>query len=261
MHDFTGESLVPALSADNRVVTLSTGAGRRRTGGAGRRPHWACPGNDVHPRRRVGVEDWSGEYRQVGVRETHPAGCASSTSRTERVENLIDSTADVQAVAWFEDNRRIAAIVFHDGTGVLVTMNADGTGMRKMPLATQPSRTREPLRPAGREPPRVAGRTVCRLSRRAWWRTWWPFTGTGRPLHGQSANAHACSEDIPTVLASRLEDRPLHADDGGRADRSAVAQRARRVTRRNRQVRSRLPQVAVSEGDLADGRELRKQLQ
>jgi Tol biopolymer transport system component len=140
VHEFAGESVAPALSADNRVVTLS--------------PEAVSGGHTVSIRELTGrglatmsipagvsVDDLSGEYRLVGVRETHPRGLRIINIADGKSRVLIDSTADVQAVAWFADNRRIAAIVFYDATGMLVTVNADGSGMRKTPLATQPARS------------------------------------------------------------------------------------------------------------------------
>ena len=139
VHDFTGESLVPALSVDNRAITLSL---EPASGGQ------AVRAGDLTGRALatmsvpagVSVEDWSGEYRQVGVRETHHRGLRIINVADGKSRDLIDSTADVDAMAWFEDNRRIAAIVFYDRTGMLVTLNADGTAVRNIPLASQPSR-------------------------------------------------------------------------------------------------------------------------
>ena len=44
----------------------------------------------------VSVEDWSGEYRQVGVRETHPRALRIINVADGKSRELIDSTADVQ---------------------------------------------------------------------------------------------------------------------------------------------------------------------
>ncbi len=52
--DVTRGNTARALSADNRVVMLPGGGGRRRAGCADRRPHRARPGNAVHPHRRGG---------------------------------------------------------------------------------------------------------------------------------------------------------------------------------------------------------------
>ena len=135
VHEFTGERLPPALSADNRVVTfLSDGlAEPARISDLNGRPlaTLSLPTN-------VRVADWSGQYRLAGVRETHPRGLRVINIADGKSRDLIDSTADVQAATWFEDSRRIAAIVVYGETGVLVTMNADGTGMRRISLASQP---------------------------------------------------------------------------------------------------------------------------
>ncbi len=149
VHDFTGETRALALSADNRVVTLSQEAvGGEQAVRIGDLTGRALATLSIPANIRVGDwswnwsgENWSGEYRLAGVRETHPRGLRIINVADGKGRDLIDSTADVQAVAWFEDSRRIAAIVFYDGAGVLVTMNADGTGIRKMPLASQPLRT------------------------------------------------------------------------------------------------------------------------
>lgn len=139
MHDFAGENSSPALSPDNRAVMLSPTAASAeqamRVGDLGGR---ALATLSIPP--GVEVKDWSGEYRLAGVRVTTPRRLRIVNVSDGKSRELIDSTADVQAVAWFEDSRRIAAIAFYDGVGVLVTMNADGTSMRRIPLAAQPFR-------------------------------------------------------------------------------------------------------------------------
>lgn len=140
VHGFTGASGAPAVSADNRVVTQAAvvaGVQAVRIGDLNGR---ALAMLSIPAGVRVG--DWSdGAYRQVGVREAHPRGLRIINVADGKARELIDSTADVQAVAWFENGRRFAAIAFYDLTGVLVTMNADGTDMRKIPLASQPNRS------------------------------------------------------------------------------------------------------------------------
>jgi Tol biopolymer transport system component len=60
-----------------------------------------------------------------------------------RSRDLIDTTADVQAAEWFNDSHRIAAIAMYGATASLVTMNADGSGMRKLTLTARPVRRGE----------------------------------------------------------------------------------------------------------------------
>ena len=139
VHDFTAESIVPGLSADNRTVTfLPDGGGEqaiRISDLTGRSLGTVAIANNVR------VRDWSGQYRLAAVREINPRGLRIINIANGKSRDLIDSTADVQAAAWFADSRRVAAIVFYNDTGVLVTMNADGSGMRKMALASQPYRS------------------------------------------------------------------------------------------------------------------------
>jgi Tol biopolymer transport system component len=139
--EFVGEGNWPVMSADNRVVILPGS-----TVGVERTTRIADPAGRVlgtlSTPPGVGIADGgANEYRQLGVREAYPRSLRVVNVATGKTKELIDSAADVQAVTWFQDSRRFAAIVFDHDVGVLVTMDADGTGVRKIPLNAEPSRS------------------------------------------------------------------------------------------------------------------------
>ena len=140
VHEFTGEIRTPTVSADNRVAMIpeaTTGVEQsvQVVDLIGR------PVATLSIPAGVRFGGSSGESLRVGVREVHPRGLRIINVADGKSRELIDTTADVQAVSWFADSKRFAAIVFYHDTGVFVTMNADGTGLRKVPLTVQPSRS------------------------------------------------------------------------------------------------------------------------
>ena len=100
VHDFTGESHAPALSADNRVVMLSeqqVGAERAvRFGDTTGRAlaTLTIPADVFAGDKWSGGWDWSGEYRQVAVRESHPRGLRIINIADGKGRDLIGSKAD-----------------------------------------------------------------------------------------------------------------------------------------------------------------------
>ena len=97
----------------------------------------------------VQVADWSGRQRLGGFRELTPRGLRVYDLETSKGRDVIDSTADVQAAAWFRDNRRLAAVAMYPSGPTLVTVNVDGSSTRKVPLSVYPFRTRMTGGPIG----------------------------------------------------------------------------------------------------------------
>jgi len=137
VHDFAPQSDAPNTRADARTVTLeqpAKGDGRSNllTDFSGRA--LATLAYPVY----AYIGDWSGANRVAAVREIHPRGLRVISVADGKSRDVIDSTADVQAATWYDGGRRIAALAFYGGSPALVTMNADGSGMRKVPLTTPP---------------------------------------------------------------------------------------------------------------------------
>src|SRR5262249_23083465 len=99
VHDFSSGGRAPTLSPDNRVIALSQDATR---------PEQAVRIGDLNGRALadlsipVGVDigDWSGEFRQAGVRQVVPRALRIVNVADGESRELIDSTGDVQAVTW-----------------------------------------------------------------------------------------------------------------------------------------------------------------
>lgn len=82
--------------------------------------------------------EWSGRYRRAGMRTVHQRGLRVTDLSTGTSRFVIDTTAEVSPPSWFPDGRRVAAIANIDGAYALVVVSVDGSGLRKIPLATRP---------------------------------------------------------------------------------------------------------------------------
>lgn len=147
VHEFSGNGDPPAISADAHLVGLP----QPRTIEGNSVVYADFSGKSIariaYP-GDVELSDWSGSYRVAGFRIVHPRGLRIVNVADGRSRELIDTTAEVIAAAWFADGRRIAAILVRDGRYALTTMNADGTNIRSLALAALPQHTYDLPEPA-----------------------------------------------------------------------------------------------------------------